>query len=84
MIMNKKTILTMLLLVLTLGATAQVKAEVSETVELMGILSRVAGYHDYSNNLTGDYSKDTEEWFAPFKDHHRDLLSASAPIWHRL
>ena len=69
MIMNKKTILTMLLLVLTLGATAQVKAEVSETVELMGILSRVAGYHDYSNNLTGDYSKDTEEWFAPFKDH---------------
>ena len=52
--MNKKTILTMLLLVLTLGATAQVKAEISETVELMGILSRVAGYHDYSTNLTGD------------------------------
>ena len=65
--MNKKTILTMLLLVLTLGATAQVKAEISETVELMGILSRVAGYHDYSTNLTGDYSTDTENGSHPLK-----------------
>lgn len=49
--MNKKTIITALLLILTLGASAQTKAEVSETVELMGILSRTAGFEEFCDDL---------------------------------
>ena len=65
----KKTIIMTLLVIITLGAAAQIKVEVSETVELMGILSRTAGYEEYCHNAAGQYSKDTEEWFAPYKNH---------------
>lgn len=65
----KKTIITVLLLILTLGASAQIKSEVSETVELMGILSRTAGFQEFSDDLAGQYSKDTEAWFAKFVEH---------------
>ena len=67
--MNKKTIITALLLILTLGASAQIKLEVSETVELMGILSRTAGFQEFSDDLAGQYSKDTEAWFAKYVEH---------------
>ena len=65
----KKTIITALLLILTLGATAQIKVEVSEAVELMSILSRTADFREYHLDMAGQYSKDTEAWFAPYKGH---------------
>lgn len=65
----KKTIITALLLILTLGATAQIKVEVSEAVELMSILSRTADFREYHLDMAGQYSKDTETWFAPYKGH---------------
>ena len=67
----KKNIITALLLILTLGASAgsQIKVEVSETVELMGILSRSAGFQEYCMDMGGQYTKDTEAWFAPYKSH---------------
>lgn len=68
--MNKKSIIiTVLLLVFTWRAGAQVKVEVSETVELMGILSRTAGFREYCMDMAGQYTKDTEAWFAPYKAH---------------
>ena len=67
--MNQKIIITALLLMLTLGATAQIKVEVSEPVELMSILSRTAGFQEYHRDLAGQYTKDTETWFAPYKEH---------------
>ena len=65
----KKIILSIILAVATLTVTAQIKVEVSETVELMSILARTAGYEEYSNDLAGQYTKDTEAWFAPYKEH---------------
>ncbi len=47
----------------------QIKVEASETIELMSILARTAGYEEYSNDLAGQYTKDTEAWFAPYKEH---------------
>ena len=67
--MNKKTIITALLAILTLGTSAQIKVEVSETVELMGILSRMAGFQEYCMDMGGQYTKDIEAWFAPYKSH---------------
>ncbi len=55
----KKIILSIILAVATLTVTAQIKVEVSETVELMSILARTAGYEEYSNDLAGQYTKDT-------------------------
>ena len=65
----KQTILTILFALLTISAMAQIKSEVSETVELMGILSRTAGFQEFSNDLAGQYSKDTEAWFAQYREH---------------
>ena len=65
----KQTILTILFALLTISATAQIKSEVSETVELMGILSRTAGFQEFSNDLAGQYSKNTEAWFAQYREH---------------
>lgn len=67
--MNKQTIITFFLLMLSLTGSAQIKAEVSETVELMSILSRTAGYMEYCMDMAGRYTKDTETWFAPYKEH---------------
>lgn len=52
-----------------IGMKAQVTAEVSETVELMSILSRTAGFREYCMDMGGKYTKDTETWFAPYKQH---------------
>ena len=35
----------------------------------MGILSRTAGFQEYCHDLAGEYTKDTEAWFAPHKTH---------------
>ena len=65
----KKTIITALLALITIGASAQIKVEVSETVELMSILSRTADFEEYCMDMSGQYTKDTETWFAPYKEH---------------
>ncbi len=64
-----KIILTILLAFVAMTGNAQIKVEVSETVELMAILSRTAGFREYCMDLGGKYTKDTEEWFSPLKDH---------------
>lgn len=61
--------ITTLFALLTLTATAQMKSEVSETVELMGILSRTAGFQEFSGNFAGQYSKDVEAWFGQYREH---------------
>ena len=48
---------------------SQIRAEVSETVELMSILARTAGNREYNMDMAGQYTKDTEAWFAPYKQH---------------
>ena len=67
----KKIILSLILALATITATAesQIKVEASETVELMSILARLAGYEEFSENLGGQYTKDIEAWFAPYKEH---------------
>ena len=65
----KQTIVTILAALLTISATAQMKSEVSETVELMGILSRTAGFEEFSGNFAGQYSKDAEAWFGQYREH---------------
>ena len=67
--MQKKTLVTILFSLLSIFASGQIKSEVSETVELMGILSRTAGFQEFSNDLAGQYSKDTEAWFAQYREH---------------
>lgn len=68
--MNRiSTIIAALLLVVALRAGAQIKVEVSETVELMGILSRTAGFPEYNMDLAGQYTADAETWFAKYKDN---------------
>lgn len=68
--MNRiSAIITAFMLVITLRVGAQIKAEVFETVELMSILSRTAGFPEYNGDLAGQYTKDTETWFAPHKNH---------------
>lgn len=62
-------IITVFLLFFTLRVEAQIKVEASETVELMSILSRMAGFREYCMDMSGQYTKDTEMWFAPYKEH---------------
>ena len=67
--MKKKNIILFLLTLTSMMCQAQIKVEVSEAVELMSILSRTAGFEEYSKDLAGQYTKDTEEWFSPYKQH---------------
>lgn len=66
--MAKKFLLVLLALV-ALTMQAQVDPEVSETVELVSILARTAGAREYNMDMAGQYTKDTEAWFAPYKNH---------------
>lgn len=65
----KQLIISILLAVITMTSMAQIKPEVSETVELMSILSRTAGFQEYRMDMGGLYTKDTEDWFAPHEKH---------------
>lgn len=67
--MNKQTIITLLLAFVAMTGQAQIKVEASETVELMAILSRTAGFREYCMDMGGQYTKDIEAWFAPFEQH---------------
>lgn len=51
------------------NTVSQIRVEVSETVELMSILARTAGNREYNMDMAGQYTKDTEAWFAPYKQH---------------
>ena len=64
----QKVFLAVLALV-AMTMQAQVEPEVSETVELMSILSRTAGFEEYNMDMGGQYIKDIDSWFAPFKEH---------------
>ena len=56
----KKNIITLLLALFAVAGHAQIKVEVSEVVELMAILSRTAGFEEYSLDVAEQYSTDTE------------------------
>ncbi|MBQ7471473.1 MAG: DUF4932 domain-containing protein [Prevotella sp.] len=71
----KKNILSIILALAAITASEQIKVEVSETVELMNILARTAGYPEYSMDLAGQYTKDTEAWFTPYKQHAAVVLA---------
>ena len=62
-------LLLLALLPATVFANGQIKVEASETVELMAILSRTAEFREYCMDVGGQYTKDTEAWFAPYKEH---------------
>ena len=47
----------------------QIKVRASETVELMAILSRTAGFREYCMDMGAQYTRDTEGWFSSFKSH---------------
>ena len=51
------------------GEGNPIKVEVSETVELMSILSRTAEFREYCMDMGGKYTEETEKWFSPFKSH---------------
>ena len=57
---NKLFLLLLVLLAVVTSANAQIKVEASETVELMAILSRTAGFREYCMDMGGQYTKDTE------------------------
>ena len=63
----KKILLMAVLALFAMTMQAQVKVEVSEPVELMSILSKIAGFEEYNMDMAGQYTKDTEAWFAPFR-----------------
>lgn len=65
----KLRFIALLLIATATTCTAQIKPEISETVELMGILSRTSGFREYCMDMGGQYTKDTEEWFATYKEH---------------
>lgn len=64
-----RIITTVLIAFVAMGVKAQIKVEVCESVELMSILSRTAGFEEYCIDLAGQYSKDMEIWFSPHKKH---------------
>ena len=47
----------------------QVKVEASETIELMSIMARTAGFREYHMDMAGKYTEETEAWFTAFKSH---------------
>ena len=67
--MKKQIIITILLVFIAMVGQAQIKPEVSETVELMSILSRIAGFEEFSGNFAGQYSKDIDAWFSSYREH---------------
>ena len=66
---HRRFLLLLIMLSVATFAQSQIKVETSETVELMAILSRTAEFREYCMDLGGQYTKDTETWFAPYKNH---------------
>lgn len=66
----KKIILFIALFVACLCAKAQsVIPQVNENVELMSILSRMAGFTEYHMDMAGRYIKDMDSYFKDNTDH---------------
>jgi len=72
----KKIVLSLTILVVSsfTAFSQQLKPEVDENIELMGIVARLAGYAEFNGFNTekysiGLYGKNIEEYFAPFKEH---------------
>ena len=65
----KKRIILALLALVVMTMQAHVDVEVSETVELMSILSRTAGWDPYHMDMGGQYTEDVEAWFSPYENH---------------
>lgn len=66
---HRRFLLLLTMLSVATFAQSQIKVETSETVELMAILSRTAEFQEYCMDMGGQYTKDTETWFAPYKNH---------------
>lgn len=66
---TKRFLLLLAMLSAESFADAQIKVEASETVELMSIISRTAGFREYCMDMGGKYTEDTEAWFSAYKDH---------------
>ena len=65
----KKGIVLAVLALVAMTLQAKVDVEALETVELMSILSRTAGWDPYHMDMGGQYIEDVEAWFAPFENH---------------
>ncbi len=65
----KRGIITILFAIVAMVLQAQIKVEVSEAIELMSILARTAGNGEYNMDMAGQYTRDTETWFSPYKQH---------------
>lgn len=64
----KKIMLLAFILCGSAGLSAQVTVQVLEPVELMAILSRTAGFREYSMDTGGQYTRDTEAWFGAYRE----------------
>ena len=70
----RKTLFLFLLLLMAGNSSAsaqqaKLQPEVMESVELMSIIARTAGYQEYCNDLAGKYTEDTEAWFGSYRNH---------------
>lgn len=66
-----KSLILMIFLLLSCHITAQTqsKAEVSETVELVSVIARLAGLEEYSTTYGGSYIEDINNWFSGYRNH---------------
>lgn len=66
----KRCIVCLALLIPCLWVKAQVIIpQVNEKVELMGILSRMAGFPEYNMDMAGQYIKDIDNYFKDNTEH---------------
>lgn len=66
----KKSMLFLTLLIVCICAKAQsVFPQVNENVELMSILSRMAGFEEYNMDMAGQYIKDMDSYFKDNTEH---------------
>ena len=66
---TKRFLLLLTMLSAESFADAQIKVEASETVELMSIISRTAGFPEYCMDNGGQYTSDTKTWFSAYGQH---------------
>lgn len=78
----KQSILIMIILCLSdICTKAQtIEPQVSENVELMSILSRTAGFPEYSMNLAGQYTADIDSCFRKYDSHPAVLQMKEFPM----
>ncbi len=68
--MKTKLLLCVLFLGLHFQSKAQgIEPQVNENVELMAILSRLAGFPEYHMDIAGQYIKDIDQHFGPVLEH---------------